>query len=517
MTDYKAAALAEYNSAETAAHHGGAYGRPFWNANSIQFLYVPAFGFATSPLASEYLFTATDCEGKKHTFKDKKPTALLTPIWADIPTGMVTLTVEALNAEGNPLFLTGARTFYKAAPFAGREAYGLPAQSYEECAKKGLRYVLDQPYIRHFLIDGKPDPSFDYYIYPSKTIGAMVKALVDLANSDAEAREEALRIATRAADYLISISFKAPAALAGLPPTYYTAFRPEGVGNNYMAAKRLGKIMMFYPASAARAYLALAKATGEKRFEEAALFIADYYVSTVLPEGSWPLFMDAETGNVETPNLCVPEEIFEAYEYTKNPRYREVADGCITYIEEHCLKDYNWEGQFEDVHFTSNYENLTHFCATTLIRYLVTYREHTPALKETVLDLCRFVEDQFVVWGPHAPRANYDTSKWLYPAGLEQYVWYHPINGSTTSAMRAFLYTHKLTNEPLFLEKACALADTVAKNQNKESGAIPTYFRSADCAEKLEDFWLNCHTGTARDMMLIARYEKDLEENGIKM
>jgi hypothetical protein len=61
-------------------HHGGAYGRPFWNANATQFTYVPAFGFSVSPLAKEYLFTATDCEGKKHSFTDKRPTALLTPI-----------------------------------------------------------------------------------------------------------------------------------------------------------------------------------------------------------------------------------------------------------------------------------------------------------------------------------------------------------------------------------------------------------------------------------------------------
>ena len=96
---YKAAALAEYNSGETTAHHGGAYGRPFWNANATQFTFVPAFGFPVSPLAHEYLFTATDCEGKKHSFRAAKPTALLTPIWAAIPTGMVTLTVEALSAE----------------------------------------------------------------------------------------------------------------------------------------------------------------------------------------------------------------------------------------------------------------------------------------------------------------------------------------------------------------------------------------------------------------------------------
>jgi hypothetical protein len=516
MMDYKAMALEEYNSAETTAHHGGAYGRPFWNANATQFTYVPAFGFPVSPMAKEYLFTATDCEGKKHSFTDKRPTALLTPIWSEIPTGMVTLTVEALDAEGKALFLTGARTFYKCAPFAGREAYGLPAQSYEDCAKKGLRYVLHQPFIRYFLEHGVPDPSYNYYIYPSKTIGAIVNALVNLAELDKESAEEALLLARKAADYLLSIRFKAPYAAEGLPPTYYTAFRPEGVGNNYAATPNLGKIMMIYPATAGAAYLALAKATKEEKYRKAALTIADYYLRTQLPEGSWPLMIDAESGNKTTENLCIPDVIMaflaKVYDATKDVRYKDAADRSLSYIEEKCLKTYNWEGQFEDVQPTANYQNLTHFNAKNYLEYITEHRERTPEMLDTALDLCRFIEDQFVVWGKHAPHATNNTGEWLYPAGLEQYQWYHPINGSTTSAMRTFLCAHKLTKNPLFLEKARALADTVAKNQNEKSGAIPTYFRSADCAEKLEDFWLNCHTGAANDMMRIALYEKNLEK-----
>lgn len=516
MIDFKAEALAEYNGGEKTAHHGGAYGRPFWNANSIQFLYVPAFGFPSSHLGTEYLFTATDCEGKKHSFKASKPTELLTPIWAEIPTGMVTLTVEALSAEDKPLFLVGARTFYKSAPFAGREAYGKPKQTYLECAKKGMRYVLKQPYIRYFLEHGVPDPSYDYYVYPSKTISAIVESLVNLAELDAESADEALKLAKCAADYLLSISFKEPDAAAGLPPTYYTAFRPEGVGNNYMATPRLGQIMMIYPADAGSAYLDLARATGEKRYLDAAITIADYYVKHLLPEGSWPLMIDAKSGEAQGKNLCTPDKIMDflasAYAATKNQLYLDAANRSLAYIEESRLKSYNWEGQFEDVGLTANYENLTHFNAKNYLLYITAHRERTPEMIETALDLCRFIEDQFVVWGPHAPTAKYDTSEWLYPAGLEQYGWYHPINGSTTSAMRAFLAAHELTKNPLYLEKARALADTVAKNQNEESGAIPTYFRTADCAEKLEDFWLNCHTGTVRDMMFIAQYEAGLNE-----
>lgn len=515
MQDFAKLALEEYNSGELTAHHGGAYGRPFWNANATQFTYVPAFGFSVSPLATEYLFTATDCEGRKHSFVAKKPTALLTPIWGAIATGMVTLTVEALNAEGKVLFLTGARTFYKCAPFPGREAYPAQKQSFLDSAKRGYRYVLEQPYVRHFLTHGVPDPNYSYYVYPSKMISAIIKSMVNLSKMDNTTADEALLLAEKAADYLLSITFKAPSAAAGLPPTYYIDFRPAGIGTNYVADKNLGKIMMIYPASVGSAYLSLFKACGKQRYMDAAITIGDYYVNTITPEGSWPLLIDAESGKCTTPNLCIPDMIisflFDMAEKTEDTRYKDAAEKGLAYIENKCLTTYNWEGQFEDVQPSANYENLTQFSAKSYLGFITEHRERTPEMIETALDLCRYIEDQFVVWGPHAPSAKWDTSKWLYPAGLEQYGWYHPINGSTTSAMQAFIFAHKLTKNPLFLEKARALATTVVNHQN-ENGAIPTYFRNENCAETLEDFWLNCHTGAAGQMMFIAEYEASLDK-----
>ena len=274
--------------------------------------------------------------------------------------------------------------------------------------------------------------------------------------------------------------------------------------------------MMIYPADVGEAYLALAAATGEEKYESAAITIANYYVEHITPEGSWPLLIDAKSGARIAKNLCTPDRIMSflstAYEKTEDARYKAASEKCLHYIEERCLKSYNWEGQFEDVAPTANYENLTHFNAKNYLEYITAHCERTEEMLNTALDLCRFIEDQFVVWGKHAPSAHRDTSEWLYPAGLEQYTWYHPINGSTTSAMRAFIAAHRLTEDDLYLEKARALADTVARNQNEESGAIPTYFRTPDCATRLEDFWLNCHTGTAKDMMRIAKYEAELEK-----
>ena len=133
-------ALDEYNG-EIAKHHGGINGRPFWNTNSSQFIYNPCFGFPIIPGAKSYLFTANDCNGVTRSFKAEKPTSLLTPIWKDLPAGIVELKVEALDEDGNIKYLAGARTFFKCDPFPGRENLPPKACTYRECALKGLRYV----------------------------------------------------------------------------------------------------------------------------------------------------------------------------------------------------------------------------------------------------------------------------------------------------------------------------------------------------------------------------------------
>lgn len=508
-------AFEEYNSAECTVHHGGRNAAPFWNYNSSQFTYVPSFYFPKSALAVSYRFTARDVQGNSHSFEADKPTALLLPIWKDIPTGMVTLTVEALDESGNALFPVGVRSFYKSAPFLSREAYPAVKRSYREAALLAYHYVLNVSHVRYFYENGSPDPTYDYNVYPSKMISALIDSMTGLARLDEASAQEALAIATRAADYLRSISFPEHYALKGLPPTYYLDFRKAGEGKtNYTADKHLDEVMTIYPASVGNAYLSLYDATREERFLKAALHIADYYAATVLPEGSWPLVLDAKTGKPKTERLCIPYGImlflYNAQKYNETARYAQVASGCFSYIKATCLSTYCFNGQFEDTAIFPPYYNLTHIGLSDLVHYMVENNAEEPDTAKTVEALARFIEDQFVVWGPHAKAALYDTSRWLYPACLEQYEWYRPVNGSAACVLSVFADTYKLTGNTLFLEKARALADMITRTQNDESGALATYWYDEDCAEKLEDFWFNCHTGTAKKLMDFALFEETL-------
>ena len=121
------------------------------------------------------------------------------------------------------------------------------------------------------------------------------------------------------------------------------------------------------------------------------------------------------------------------------------------------------------------------------------------------VDLMRFVEDQFVVWGeyPHW-NPNSNDMPWFSPAGLEQYYCYCPIDSSTATIMNAFINMYLLRKDRLYLEKAMALGDTITRMQDTQSGMIPTFFIGENCCEGRRNFWINCQIHTAFCMLRLA-------------
>ena len=511
MKSFAQQALEEYNSSELTTKRGGG-GKPFWNLNSSQFMFAPQFLFPEIPGAAKYVYTATDSQGKTHSFEANTPTADLCPIWADIAVGFVTLTVEAPHRFLGRSFTAGTRTFYKTAPFPGREALPPKACSYKECAASAFRFVFEDPSCRYWLEHGKPDPEYYHNVYPSKTISSLVNAMIAYAELCPENKSEALKLATNAADYLLSITYGAESKLEGVPPTYsFLGLNKENVDKNAPAAyRRRNTVMMIYPASVGLMYLALEKATGDSKYFEAAKKIIDYYKKTVLPNGSWYLLVDAMSGKEESKNFVVHFTVLNFlhnfYERTKDEEVGELEKNYYDCIVKVSLENYNWEGQFEDIALSGNYQNLTHLNADSMIMYIAKNFPDNPEKIAEAEELMRFVEDQFVVWGKHAPWNQHlaGGDYWYSPAALEQYYWYVPIDGSTITVMRAFLELYRATKKPLLLEKACALADSITRMQHPKTGVIPTHWMWEDCTERLQNFWLNCHIGTAFGMKYIA-------------
>lgn len=511
MDRFAELALLEYNGDTETVRRAGR-GKPFWNINSSQFMFVPQLEFPEIPGARAYLFTATDSLGGVHTFEADTPIAPLTPIWGEIPEGFVTLTVDALHLRGERI-PAGLRTFWKSAPFPGRADLPPRARSYRECARMAFAYLFRDPATQYWLRHGVPDPSYFGNVYPSKMISAIIRAMIAYAELEPEMAGQALRLARNAADYLLSISYPEGSPLAGLPPTYsFLGLDRENVNRNAVAAEgREHTLMAIYPAFVGSAYLQLYAATDERKYRQAAAVIAEYYRDHVLPNGSFYLQLDARTGAPMAENCCQHFAILDfltAYgELTGDSHFSAMADRYFAYIRSMCLDDYNWEGQFEDVKLTSNYHNLTHLTADKMISYIAKNRREDPAEVAQAEELMRYVEDQFVVWGRYATwnRSLQPGGTFRSPAALEQYEWYVPIDGSTAAVSRAFLDLYEVTGKPLLLEKACALGDAITRMQDPVSGVIPTHWMSADPAKDLYNFWINCHIGTAFHMLHLAK------------
>ena len=157
------------------------------------------------------------------------------------------------------------------------------------------------------------------------------------------------------------------------------------------------------------------------------------------------------------------------------------------------LKTYEWEAQFEDSVCSVNYSNLTHYGAAALIRYYTKYFSDNEEKMKIADDLMRFIEDQFVIWKKAAPWNKdhfVDTKNFRTPCGLEQYVWYVPIDASTGDIIRTFLAMYRAGRGELHLEKAKALADSITRLQ-REDGMIPTHWMTEDLYD-IKWFWINC-------------------------
>ena len=519
MNNYREQALAEYNNPETAAHPGGVNGRPFWNINSSQFMFVPSFQFPWIPGSRGYRFTATDRNGKDHTFTAKEPTASLAPIWGEIPTGFVTLKVESLTQDENITRPVGTRTFFKLDPFPGRENLPKRARSYRESALAAYRFLYNDDMVHYWLDHGIPKPDYAHNVYPAKMISSIMRSMVNYAKLDPENAENALLLACRAADYMMSISFPEGHPLEGLPPTYsFDGLDAEVVNKVAPAAQNcVGTTMMIYPAAACLAYLELYEAVKDEKYLNAALAIANYFKKTRHSSGSWYLQYDCESGKPMRENLCVNfifVNIFHKLcEVTKDEAWRVFETDYLKFITEVCLETYNWEGQFEDVKVSGNYQNLTHFTANHLIQYIAEALPEDEKMKAEAVDLMRFVEDQFVVWGEFAYWNLSGDGERHTPTGLEQYYCYVPIDASSAAIIRSFMKMYEITSERLYLEKAMALADMITRMQDKETGLIPTFFIGDNCAYGRFNFWINCMFYTASVLLELAELT---EKEGIE-
>ena len=489
----------------------------FWNGYAKRFIYAPAFDFKSATGATNYEYEVMDDRHHVHTFAAATPQASLKGVWDKLPVGFVTVVCRANGAE------CGRRTFWKKSPFK-EGAYPPPAKSFRLAYMRVMDAYFDMPQTKYLVRNGKMDP--DYYLsgYPSKMLAAQISTLVRHASRIGGTWTSAgaaayLETAKKAADYLIAGSI-----VAGKPLEFFTRTYAAGGEYNRFAGEE-DRIMLIYPARVGKSFAELYSATKDKKYLDAALRIAGTYAKLQGDDGTWPLLMNAETGKEYVPNRLQPYPVIEfletLYEATGDKRWRTMADRAFAFVEAGPMKDWNWEGQFEDIRpATARWQNLTKHAACATVLYLLKRFPGDEKRLAQAEALVKFSEDQFVEWTiPYGDRASGATgeddgswrffcwpyTKWMTPCALEQYNCYLPIDASAARLINTYLALWRATKNRVYLAKAQALGGTATRMQESDGFINTWWIRGVERNDDRYHTWVNCMLATAEALANLAK------------
>jgi maltose/maltodextrin transport system substrate-binding protein len=403
----------------------------------------------------------------------------------------------------------GTRVFWKSAPFKPG-SYPQAKMPYAEAVKRGYDFIVNDRLCTSILEKGEPDFSVYHSCYPSKMYSAIIKAMVRYATFSQEHSDKALKIAKKAANWLISVSEKAGSPLEYWPPTY--------LGENAAAKSNKGRIMLIYPAEVALSYIELYKVTKDQKFLDAAKKIAGTYLKYQGEDGSWPLVLKTDDGSSPYKNRLCPISgampmLYSLYKETNDNVYLVAADKAFAYLEKGPLETWNWEGQFEDVTPLSPYNNLTKHNACSSAIYLLERFPKNKAKLDLAREILRFAEDQFVCWErpfvgiestPYFGDNKEGTATWVLPGVLEQYYWYVPIDASAAKLIRTYLALYRAEGNKLDLAKARALGDSITRQLNLEDNRILTHWYYD---EPLKHQWINCHIASVMALQELEAFQ----------
>jgi maltose/maltodextrin transport system substrate-binding protein len=494
----------------TISIHPGKPGKsPFWNGYAKRFIYAPSFNYDKIENANHYLYeVVSDVNSKEYIFESSTPNASLSPIWTSIPVGFFNIKVKGITSNGGIIDLAGSGRYYRAAPFAG--IYHEPVLPYNKSAELALEKLMKKDYVQYWITHQKPDPSYLYYRYPTKMFGALIVGAVTYAKlkpNTVEAKR-AKELAVIVADFLMDISNSEGSPLEYFPPTYrgYEGYDAQ-FNESSETHMNYDNTMIPYAADAGNAYLDLYDYSGNEKYFEAAVKIANTYKKTQLENGSWHLYVNKKTGTPTAPNIAIPTSMINYFNrLTQNYGVKDLDDAtqaALNWIMVNPVKTYNWQGQFEDVKASQPYQNQSREQACDLAVYL--FKNHTDiTLAE---ELLRFAEDQFVIWEQpidieielieqNSSKLGYNSKNWITPCVMEQYEWWMPVSRSAGIMINTYWEAYNATGKEIYLAKAKSIANSFTVVQEKHQGEYPTYFTEYNMG-----YWLNNTIYPAKVMM----------------
>ena len=479
------------------------------NAFSRQFIDAPEFRLLPVPGTAEF---RADIQqgGQEWTVRSPKPVLNLESVWKQVETKKLTIHLCWTDAQGAVLHEeTSERT--KAPDFSG---FNEPAAEWSAAADRNIAYLIHES--DHNTTAPYHEPGVPVWIwaatprheasYPCITINNVIWAFLAHVKNNGPQSAEALRLARVSADWALEHRQPDSGALPLFP--YSTITKGSFGGSVEGESVNLLRASWF-----AISFVDLYAATGHEPYLAYARHIADTTVKFQNADGSFPYRVNPKTGAVTEQYNCSVMEFVELTEklekYGLDARRAMAAQRALEWTLAYVCTTNNWKAAYEDVGETRFYTNLSQMPAQPLIRYLCRHKDDHPNYLPQAIRLNRWVEDQFVTFGP-ADEASPVRVKG--PLVFEQYVCWWPMDGHTANWILSLIELHKATGEQVYLDKAKAAANAICAEQY-EDGQFSTWGRDFETGESPAKSanWYNAGAFSDWALYTLAQYMKTLK------
>jgi hypothetical protein len=474
-----------------------------WNAYSIQFIDPPVFRLL--PLPGARTFQAViEQGGNAWRVESKTPRLDLAAIWPEIAVKKFHLTLRWLDDKGAPLAEEKSRRV-KAPDWAGLHE---PAADWAAAADRNIAYLIRvadsgrAPYrepdvpvwiwsaaspcpvpTRASLGPGFDIPEYREYFayraglwpdghgesYPGCIVPAIIYGMLAHARAGRPQSDTAMRLARTAGDWVLAHRLPDSGPLPLFP--YSTIAQGK-----FFGGLEAHNVIPLRGSWIGLSLVKLYEATNDRRYLDYAAHIARVTARFLAPDGSFPYRIDPRDGKV-TEAFCTGGIQFSLLVDALAPHGAVDADlltaseRAIQWLTAYPARTNNWQGGYEDIAEARPYRNLTHWEAQLLIWYLCRHADRDPSYLPLAKSLLRFVEDQFVLFGPESEAHPVPVKG---PLVFEQYLCWWPMEGHTGYYIQSLLALHRATGERIYLEKAEAAANAICAQQF-EDGSISNW------------------------------------------
>lgn len=519
-----------------------------WNAYSIQFIDPPTFSLLELPNTALYR-AKVEQGGKTWQVESHQPRLELAPIWNEVPVKKFQLTFQWLDADGKVLHEeSNWRT--KAPDWHG---FHEPRADWQSVADRNIEYLIrvaesgrapyHEPGVPIWIWSAAspatmptreilgPGYDLEWYrnafayraerwpdghdeSYPGCINPAMIYGMTTYAAAGRPEAEKAMQLAREAGDWLLEHRLPDDGPLPLFP--YSTISRGKYFGGieaksvNLLRASWIGLSLVH-----------LYEVTHDEKYLDYARHIAQVTAGFQAGDGSFPYRLDAKTGEV-TESFCTGGIQFalliEALTpHGIDPGLQLAGERAIQWMIAYPAQTHHWQGGYEDVGEFRHYQNLTHWEAQLLIQYLCRHKGRDPSYLPLAKRLNRFVEDQFVLFGPEDEAHPVPIKG---PLVFEQYACWWPMEGHAGYWIQTLLELHRATGDDTYLNKARAAANAISAQQF-DDGSISNWgtrwlengkIHGENCGHN----WYNTNAIAAAALYWLTDYERELAANKLR-